>query len=184
MNKLAFPILALAVLCASAVAAEQKIGYIDSDLLRDKMPEFKDMQRQLDRLKQQYEKEAMDRQSELRKLQEDFRKQELLMSDARKAEMQAQFDQSTMELQEFTQNKFGPEGELFRKNRELGEPIFIMINTAIEEIAREKGFDFIFDVAISGAIVYADPERFDLTDELLERLEEQREEKEKEKGRQ
>ena len=184
MNKLAFPILALAVLCASAVGAEQKIGYIDSDILRDKMPEFKDMQRQLDRLKQQYEKEAMDRQSELRKLQEDFRKQELLMSDARKAEMQAQFDQSTMELQEFTQNKFGPNGELFNKNVELGQPIFEMINEAISELAREKGYDFIFDVAISGAIVYADPERYDLTDELLERLEEQREEKEKEKGRQ
>lgn len=184
MNKLAFPFLAIAVLGVSAAGAEQKIGYIDSDILRDKMPEFKDMQRQLDRLKQQYEKEVMDRQSELMKLQEDFRKQELLMSDARKVEMQSQFEESTLELQQFTQDKFGPAGELFNKNRELGEPIFIMINDAIAEIAGEKGFDFIFDVAISGAIVYADPERYHLTDELLEKLEEQREEKEKEKGTQ
>lgn len=181
MNKVVFPLLALAVLCASAAGAEQKIGYIDSEVLRDKVPEFKDMQRQLDRLRQQFEQEAMDRQSKLMKLQEDFRKQELLMSDAKKAEMQAQFEESTMELQEFSQNKFGPEGELFRKNRELGEPIFIMINTAIEEVAREKGFDFVFDVATSGAIVFADPERYNLTDELLERLEKQREEKEKAK---
>ena len=159
MNKPAFPILALAVLCASAAGAEQKIGYIDSDILRDKMPEFKDMQ-------------------------EDFRKQELLMSDARKAEMQAQFEESTLELQKFSQDKFGPSGELFNKNVELGQPIFDMINEAISEIAREKGYDFIFDVAISGAIVYADPDRYHLTDELLERLEEQREEKEKEKGTQ
>lgn len=179
MNKVLFAFLALAVLCVSAAGAEQKIGYIDSGTLREEMPEFKDMQRQLDRLRQQFEQEAIDRESKLRKLQEDFRKQELLMSDARKAEMQLQFDQSTMELQEFTQAKFGPEGELFRKNRELGEPIFIMINTAIEEVAREKGFDFVFDVATSGAIVYADPERYNLTDELLERLEQQREEKEK-----
>ena len=137
------------------------------------------MQRQLDRLRQQFEQEAIDRESKLRKLQEDFRKQELLMSDARKAEMQSQFDQSTMELQQFTQDKFGPDGELFRKNRELGQPIFEMINVAIEEIAKEEGFDFIFDVATSGALVYADPERYELTDELIERLEEQREEKEK-----
>ena len=179
MNKLAVPFLALAVLCAAAAGAAQNIGYIDSEILRDKMPEFKDMQRQLDRLKQQYEQEAMDRQSKLLKLQEDFRKQELLMSDARKAEMQSQFDQSTMELQQFTQDKFGPDGELFRKNVELADPIFAMVNTAIAEIAKEEGFDFIFDAATSGAIVYADPERYNLTDKLLERLQEQREEKEK-----
>ena len=179
MNKVLFPFLALAVLCASAAGAEQKIGYIDSGTLREEMPEFKDMQRQLDRLRQQFEQEAIDRESKLRKLQEDFRKQELLMSDARKAEMQAQFDQSTMELQQFTQAKFGPDGELFNKNIELGKPIFDMINDAIAVIAREEGFDFIFDTATSGAIVYADPERYNLTDELLERLEKQREEKEK-----
>ena len=179
MNKLAFPFLALTLLCPAAAGAAQNIGYIDSEILREKVPEFKDMQRQLDRLRQQYEQEAMDRESKLRKLQEDFRKQELLMSDTRKAEMQSQFDQSTMDLQEFAKAKFGPEGELFRKNVELGDPIFIMINTAIAEIAKEEGFDFIFDVATSGAIVYADPERYNLTDKLLERLEKQREEKEK-----
>ena len=137
------------------------------------------MQRQLDRLRQQFEQEAIDRESKLRKLQEDFRKQELLMSDARKAEMQSQFDQNTMELQQFTQAKFGPDGELFRKNLELADPIFQMINSAIAEIAKEEGYDFIFDTATSGAIAYADPERYNLTDELLEKLEKQREEKEK-----
>ena len=178
MNKVLFPFLALAVLCASAAGAEQKIGYIDSDILRDKMPEFKDMQRQLDRLKQQYEKEAMDRQSELMKLQEDFRKQELLMSDARKAEMQAQFEESTIELQQFTQDKFGPAGELFNKNRELSEPIFLMINDALKEVARAEGFDFVFDTAMGGIFMF-DDQKYNLTDELLEMLEKQREEKEK-----
>ncbi len=178
MNKLAFPLLALTLLCAAAAGAAQNIGYIDSEVLREKIPEFKDMQRQLDRLRQQYEQEAMDKQSKLVKLQEDFRKQELLLSDAKKAEMQSQFEESTMQLQEFSKAKFGPAGELFRKNVELADPIFTKINTAIAEIAKEEGFDFIFDAATSGAIVYADPERYNLTDKLLERLEKQREEKE------
>ena len=53
MNKLAFPLLALTLLCAAAAGAAQNIGYIDSEVLREKIPEFKDMQRQLDRLRQQ-----------------------------------------------------------------------------------------------------------------------------------
>ena len=171
------------MLCAlsSTVNAEQKLGYIDSQVLREKLPEFKDVQRKLERLEQQYTQEATDRQSKLLKMQEDFRKQELLMSEARKAEMQEQFDDSVRQLQEFTQQKLGPNGELFRKNMELSSPIFDKINSALEVLAREEYYDFIFDVAAGGAIVYADPDKFNLTDKLIEKLEELKEEQEKAK---
>ena len=175
-------LLALGVtLQTSAVTAAQKIGYIDSQVLRERLPEFKTVQRKLERLQQQYEQEAAERQSKLLKLQEDFRKQELLMSEARKVEMQAQFDERVRELQEFTQSKFGPDGELFQQNVELSSPIFEQVNAALEILAKEDGYDFIFDVAINGAVVYADPERYNLTAQLLERLEKAREEQEKAK---
>ena len=93
--------------------------------------------------------------------------------------MQSQFDESMQQLQQFTQEKLGPDGELFRKNVELSSPIFEMVNAALEEIAKAEGFDFIFDVAVSGSIVYADPDRYNLTDDLLQKLEKDREEKEK-----
>tara|TARA_B100000686_G_scaffold245094_1_gene254267 strand:- start:7223 stop:7774 length:552 start_codon:yes stop_codon:yes gene_type:complete len=181
MKILRLPALMLIAILATVSVSEaaQKIGYIDSETLREKLPEFRDIQRQLERLQQQYEQEAMDRQSKLLKLQEDFRKQELLMSDARKVEMQSQFDESMQQLQQFTQEKLGPDGELFRKNVELSSPIFEMVNAALEEIAKAEGFDFIFDVAVSGSIVYADPDRYNLTDDLLQKLEKDREEKEK-----
>ena len=161
---------------ASPALAELKIGYIDSEVLREKMPEFKTMERTLQRLEQQYQQEVTERQSRLVKLQEDFRRQELLMSEAKKAEMQAQFEESVQQLQEFTQEKLGPNGELFRKNVELSSPIFEQVNAALTELAEEEGFDFILDVAGNGVIVYADPERYNVTEKLLERLEEKREE--------
>jgi outer membrane protein len=163
---------------AQPVHAQAKIGYIDSEVLRERMPEFKQIQRELERLEQDYQQQAMDRQSKLVKLQEDFRKQELLMSEAKKAEMQAAFDEQVQELQEFTQDKMGPNGELFRKNVELSQPIFEQINAALEILADKDGYDFIFDVAGNGAIVYADPDRFNLTEKLLTALEEAREEQE------
>ena len=172
-----FPILVCGLaLWAQAAAADIKIGYIDSEVLREQMPEFKAIQRQIERLQQQYEQEATDRQSKLMKIQEDFRKQELLMSEAKKAEMQATFDQKVRELQQFTQEKLGPNGELFRKNVELSGPIFEQVNAALETIAEEDGYDFIFDVAGNGTIVYADPDRYNLTDKILKILEEAREE--------
>ncbi len=168
----------LAVLARPA-DAEVKIGYIDSEVLRERMPEFKKMQRELERLQQDYQQQATDRQSKLLKLADDYRKQELLMSEAKRAEVQLELQTAEQELQQFAQEKMGPDGELFRKNIELSQPIFEQINTALEGLAEKDGFDFIFDVAGNGAIVYADPDRYNLTEKLLTALEEAREEKEK-----
>ncbi|MCY3738257.1 MAG: OmpH family outer membrane protein [Gemmatimonadaceae bacterium] len=164
------------VMAAQPSSAEIKIGYIDSEILRERMEEFKDIQRQLDRLTQGYQQEAMDRESRLVKMREDFRKQELLMSDARKAEMAAEFEQAVQDLQQFTQQKLGPDGEVFQKNIELSKPIFERVNEALKKLAEEEGFDFIFDVAGGGGIVYADPDRYNLTEKLLALLAEEREE--------
>ncbi len=164
------------VLAAQPSSAEIKIGYIDSEILRERMEEFKDIQRQLDRLTQGYQQEAMDRESRLVKMREDFRKQELLMSDARKAEMAAEFEQAVQDLQQFTQQKLGPDGEVFQKNIELSAPIFERVNEALKKLAEEEGFDFIFDIAGGGGIVYADPDRYNLTEKLLALLAEEREE--------
>jgi len=165
------------LLAVQPSSAEIKIGYIDSEVLRERMEEFKDIQRQLDRLTQTYEQEAIDRRSKLMKMEEDFRKQELLMSEARKAELRAEFEQSMQDFQEFTQQKLGPDGEVFQKNIELSAPIFERVNGALKKLAEAEGYDFIFDVASGGAIVYADPERYNLTEKLLTLLEEEKEEK-------
>ena len=170
-------LMALALVCTLAPVAgwaEIKIGYIDSEVLKERLPEFREAQRKLDQLRQDYENQAKDREAKLMKLQEDFRKQELLMSEARKAELQADFEEKVRQLQAFTQEKFGPEGELMRKNIELSEPIFKKINDALKTLAEEEGYDFVFDAAApSSGLVFAG-EDYDLTETLLESLDMQR----------
>jgi|TARA_B110000196_G_C20748680_1_gene476584 Skp family chaperone for outer membrane proteins len=179
MKRLGVPSIIMALLLSAffpaALQADVKIGYIDSEILRERMPEFQQIQREIERLRAQYEQEALDRQSKLVKLQEDFQKQELLLSEAKKTQMQVEFEEAVQQLQEFTQDKLGPNGELIRKNIELSSPIFEKVNAALEELAQAESYDFIFDVASNGAIVYADPERYNLTESLLEKLEEARE---------
>lgn len=162
--------------CATSASAQLKIGYIDSEVLKERLPEILDVQRTLEQLQQDYEREAMDRQTKLKKIEDDFQRQELLMSEARKAEMRADFEAKVQQLHQFTQEKFGPEGELTRKNIELMEPIFKKINDAIQLMAEEKGYDFIFDAAApSSGLVFA-KEEYDLTESLLELMEKEKEE--------
>ncbi|MBM3278355.1 MAG: OmpH family outer membrane protein [Candidatus Handelsmanbacteria bacterium] len=169
-------------LCWSAAGADLKLGYIDSEALRANLPDFRTAQIQLERLHQQYESETTERKNKLEKLGEDFHQQELLISEARRAELKAQLDEQKKQLQDFTQKTFGADGELMKKNVELSGPIFEKINTAIQEMAKEDGYDFIFDVATGSNIVYAD-ERYDLTEKLLKRMKEADEQKRKEGAR-
>ena len=98
------------------------------------------------------------------------------MSEARKAELQADFEAKVQQLQQFTQEKFGPEGELMRKNIEFSEPIFKKINDAIKGMADEDGYDFIFDAAApSSGLVFAQ-EKYDLTEQLLQEMEKEKQE--------
>jgi outer membrane protein len=176
MSRFVYGVLAAAlVLSVARAEAEVKLGYIDSEVLKQRLPEFQEAQRKLDQLRQEFEREAKDREAKLLKMQEDFRKQELLMSEARKTELQADFDAKVRELQEYSQGKFGPEGELMKTNMELSAPIFEKINAALQKLAVDEGYDFVFDAGAPGTgLVYA-AERFDVTERLLERLEEARE---------
>ncbi len=174
INRLGLFIVGLALL-PCVTEAELKIGYIDSQALMEQLPEFREAQQSLMQLKQDYENQAQDRDLKLRKMQEDFKRQELLLSEARKAEMQAEFEEKVQQLQLFTQEKLGPEGELMRKNIELMEPIFNRINDAIKLLAEDLGYDYVLDSAAqSASLVYAN-EKYDLTETLIESMEKQKE---------
>ena len=165
-------VVAAAVLWAGSALAELKIGFIDSEVLKEQLPEFREAQRQLNQLEQEFRREAQDREVRLMKMQEDFRKQELLMSETRKAQLQSEFEGRVRELQEYTQQKFGPEGELMRKNVELSEPIFEKINNALQALAQEDGYDFIFDASSPGTGLVFAREKYDITEKLLKQLQE------------
>jgi outer membrane protein len=164
---------------AAPAMAEVKLAYIDSDVLKERLPEFKDAQRTLDQLKQEFEREAKDREAKLLKLQDDFKKQELLMSEARKAELQAEFEEKVKALQEYSQQKFGQDGELMKKNVELSSPIFEKINQALQQLSRNEGYDFIFDAAAPGTGIVFAQDKHNVTEKVLQILQEERDKAEK-----
>ena len=69
-----------------------------------------------------------------------------------------------MELQ---RSKFGPEGELFQKRKELVQPIQDKVYAAIEEYATSRDYDLVFDT--SGSIIYVNP-TYDKTEDILKKV--------------
>ena len=94
--------------------------------------------------------------------------QVLLSDDARKQREDEimDFEKSVREKQK---QRFGAEGDLFRKRQELVRPIQDKVFAAIDEYAQDRGYDLIFDKAGSTGLLFATDE-FDKTEDIRRKL--------------
>ena len=159
----------LMLLGANPALAQLKMGYIDSQKILEKYKEAQDAQKQLQDLNKRWEDEAKNMQQELQAKLEELESQALLLSDERKKEKETELQNLNIRLQQFQQEKWGNQGEVFAKRAELMQPIIDKINTTIKKIGAEEKFDYIFDV-INGNILYVSTTQADLTDKVLEEL--------------
>jgi outer membrane protein len=155
-------------LTASFAAAEMKIGFINSEEIFQRYEATKDAQDKFNKEVAKWEQEASDKQKAMKDMKEQLEKQSLLLSSERKKEIESQLQQKMIEYQEFLQSKFGQKGEALVKNEELTKPIVEKINTIIEKIAKDEGYDYIFD-ARGGGVVFA-KKTYDLTERVISLL--------------
>ncbi len=157
------------LLGANSASAQLKMGYIDSQKILEKYKEAQDAQKQLQDLNKRWEDEAKSMQQELQNKLEELESQALLLSDERKKEKETELQNLNIRLQQFQQEKWGNQGEVFSKRAELMQPIIDKINATIKKIGTDEKFDYIFDV-VNGNILHVSATQPDLTDKVLEEL--------------
>ncbi|MBN1758165.1 MAG: OmpH family outer membrane protein [Chitinispirillaceae bacterium] len=157
-----------ALVIASAVNAEMKFGYINSEAIFAEYEGTKEAQNKFNKEVAVWEQEASKKQQEIKNLKEQIDKQSLLLSAERKKALEDSLNQKMVDYQKFLNDKFGKDGTALKKNEELTKPIIEKINRIIEKIAKEENYDYIFD-ARAGGIVYA-KKVYDLNQRVLEAL--------------
>ena len=160
----------LALLVPSSLLADMKIGYVDSERLLSGLPAFQAVLQEMEELKAQYNQQVAERHGQLISLEQTIRKQALLLSDARRAELETEYQHKAQSLRALSDSLFGPQGRLEMRYQELATPLYEGVNEAIHAYARQHGFDLVLDAAANrGVVVFAKPE-YDLTDALSEVL--------------
>lgn len=161
------PVLAVSVLFPSLAGAELKIGYIDSDEILANHKPFLDGEKEVQRYRMELEKEFTKRQNELEKMTETYERQSLLLSDKRKQEEQRAILQKQEELRRYLSEISAPQdGKLARKSQEVLAPIINRVNIVVQRVAKESGYDFVFNAS---TLAFAS-ESFDLTQKVLDAL--------------
>lgn len=148
--------------------AQTKIRYVNSQRILAEYPAAQEIQKKLDEIRKGYEDEYNKMLQEYDTLVKDIQNQSLLLSPEKKAEKERQAQDLSAQIEKYRYEKLGPQGEFYKKNMELTQPLYDKIDQVIQKIGNDEGYDFILDV-VQGVVLYAKPD-YDITDRVLEEL--------------
>jgi len=132
-------------------AQATKFGYVNSQELLSMMPDVskadtalkvyaKSFQDQLDAMSKEYDKKV-----------QDFQANEKTMTDAVKEVKYKEIQQLQERMQSTNESA---QEKVANKRQELYKPLLEKADKAIKEVAKEKGYDYVFD-ASAGSLLYA-----------------------------
>ena len=147
----------------------QKYAVIDTRYILDKMPDYKEAQKQLDDITAGWQKEIDGKQAELDRMYKDYDAEQVMLSDELKKKREDQLFNKEKELRDLQRKRFGFEGDLFKKRQELVKPIQDKVYNAIQKISVARGYDFVLDKSEGITIIFADP-KLDKSEDVLKEL--------------
>lgn len=154
---------------AGATAFAQRYAYVNTDYILKNIPEFAEAQKRIDQVSSDWKAEVEKKQKEIDDAYKAFQNEQYLMTEDQKKARIQDIESKEKALKDYQKQKFGYEGELFQKRQELIKPIQDKVYDAIEKLAKERGYDFIFDKSNSTVILFADTKN-DRSDDILRAL--------------
>ncbi len=159
----------LAFVIPSLVMSQAKIAFVTTDAIMKQLPDAQDAQKQLDQFVVDWQGELNKLQQDWQKKLDDYDKRKLIMTEQRRADSEKELRDLEQKVAEFRNKKFGQNGDLFLKQNELMKPVQDRVFKAIQDVALEEGYDYVFDKSGEILLMYANP-KYDLTQKVLAKL--------------
>ena len=147
----------------------QKMAYVDTEYILQNIPEYGDAQEEINQMSVRWEKDLKALRTKLEQMQRDYQTESVLLSDDMKKKKEEAIAAKEQELATLQMRYYGPEGELFSKKAELIQPIQEKIYNAINQVAQQKNYSFVFDKAAGTSILYCN-EKYDISDDVLDEI--------------
>lgn len=156
-------------LLLTAGVQAQRYAIIDTRYILDRMPDYKAAQKQLDDIAANWQQEIDKQQADLDKMYKDFDAEQVMLSDELKKKREDQLFVKEKALRDLQKQRFGFEGDLFKKRGELVKPIQDKVYNAVQKLATQRGYDFILDKSEGITVIFADP-KLEKSEDVLREL--------------
>jgi len=146
-----------------ALAADDiKIGTVDMQQALQTVDEGKRAKSQLEKESNAKKKELQTEEASIKKMNEELKKQSLVMSDEARSKKNAELQERIMKFQEMTMRS---QTEIQQKEQELTQPIIVKLRTIISDVAKKKGYVVVLEK--NENTVLFSLEKDDLTGEVV-----------------
>lgn len=129
----------------------EKFGHINSLELLSYMPEIKQADQDLKQYQKKLQKQSQNMMQEYQKKMKEYQKKQDMMMDAVKKDKENEIRNLEQRIRKFRQNA---QQKLASKKQELYKPILKDADNAIQKVAKENGYTYIFDSS-AGALLYS-----------------------------
>ena len=143
-----------------------RIGYVDMNYILENVPEYQEAQVQLDKRVAEWKSEIEKRNNDLDQIKQALENERVLLTQELIKEREDEIRFLQNEILEYQQRRFGPEGDLMKQRSVLIEPIQDQVFNAVQEIAKNRKYDFVLDKSSDLVMLYAD-KRHDISDQIL-----------------
>lgn len=152
----------LMMLSVSTPSFALLVGKVD---IQNVLVSVKEGKKVRDQLKDEFEKKRKildSEQEKIKKLQQDFSKQSLVMNDKAKVEKEKEIQQKIIELQ---QKSLGFQKEIQEMEGKMKAPILERIKAIVDQVSKKAGVDVTFEMS-TAPVIYAKSEK-DLTSVVI-----------------
>ena len=147
----------------------QKYAFIDTKYILSQMPEYTTAQKEIDDMAEKWQKEIEQQYNDIEQKYKANQAEEILLPEETKKTRQQEIIEHEMKAKEMQKKRFGVEGDLFKKRKELIDPIQEKIYKAVKQLAKDNSYSFILDKSKNSNIIYAEP-KYDKSDAVLRKI--------------
>lgn len=166
-KKLFFGLVLVAMFAFTADA--QKIAIVDVNKVLNSMEDYKVAQTTLDNTAANWRREIAEQYDAIKGMYNKYQAEQVLLSDEVRRQREEEITNKEDMVRQMQKERFGPEGDLFKKRQQLVRPIQEQVYNAIEEYATSKGYDIIFDKGSSSGMIFSNP-NYDKTEDIMKEL--------------
>lgn len=150
-------------------AQAQRYAIVDTKFILENIPEYTEAQKALDAFSEEWQKEIENKQVNLDRMYKNYEAERVMLSEELKKKREDEIFVREKEVRDLQRQRFGYEGDLFKKRQELIKPIQDRVYNAITKIAVTRQYDFILDKSEGITVIFADP-KLDRSEDVLKEL--------------
>jgi outer membrane protein len=160
---------AIMLLCIGNTVQAQKIAFVNTEYILGNIPEYKIAQTQIEDLSTKWQKEVEARFAEIDKMYKTYQADATMLPDEMKRKRENEIIAKEKDVKDLQKQRFGENGDLFKKRQELIKPIQDKVYNAIEAISNTDNYAIVFDKASGATMIYTNS-KYDISDNVLKKL--------------